>query len=329
MAQEAHGAAEGKGEDVSGDDLSAALTVRLDDLSKASLDSVYARPPIPLWLEDGGLTATGRAVLDALDSAAAEGIATTRYGVDELRALESHTDRTPSDLARLEIDLTRALALYAQDLASGVAASTGFEPGWELDSLDNGALPQSPRNGEAVLERLSLLRPQIEQYGRLQEVLAGLHEIRGRGGWPAVRLGEGALEVGDSAAAVARLRARLLESLNADERRLAAEGEGIPGRFDAALERSLSSFQLRHDTEEDGTFGPATARQLDVSVEDRIAEVELALDRWRWKRFRLQDTLRDVPVGIDDDLLHRRTISSWSISRPRRSFPWMTCGGTK
>lgn len=279
-AGDARGARADDGE--SGDDLGTTLGARLDALSDASLDSVYARPPKPLWVDDGGLTATGRTALDALDGAAAEGIATTRYGLDELRALASDADRTRSELAQLEIDVTRALALFAQDLADGVAASNGFQPGWELDSLDNGGLPQSPGNGEAVLERLNLLRPQIEQYGRLQDVLAGLQEIRGRGGWPAVRLAEGALEVGDSAAVVTRLRARLLESLNADERRLAAEGEGTPGRFDAALERSLSAYQARHDIEEDGTFGPATAEQLDAPVEDRIAEVELALDRWRW-----------------------------------------------
>lgn len=250
--------------------------------SAASLDSVYARPATPLWTDHAGLTATGRSALDALEGAAAEGIATTRYGVDELRALESDPDRNGSDLGQLETDLTLALALFAQDLANGVAASTGFEPGWELDSLDNGALPQTPPNGEAVLERLATLRPQIEQYGRLQDLLTRLREIRDQGGWPAVQLEGGALQVGDSSAAVGRLRARLLESLSAEERRLASEGEPSPERFDAALERSLSSFQDRHDIELDGVLGPGTAEQLDVPVEERITEVELALERWRW-----------------------------------------------
>lgn len=273
-------AAEGDG--VSQDDLGSALVARLDTLSDATIDSVYARPATPLWVDDGGLTATGRSALDALTRGEAEGIATTRYGVDELRALEADRSSTQSDLARLEVDITRALSLFTRDLALGVVASTGFEPGWELDSLDNGALPAAPANGEAVLDRLNTLRPQTEQYGRLQDVLASLGEIREQGGWPAVRLADGTFQVGDSAAAVGRLRARLLQSASADERRLAAEGGQRPERFDAALGQSLSSFQGRHDIELDGVLGPGTAEQLDVPVEARITEVELALERWRW-----------------------------------------------
>src|SRR5207249_3806976 len=100
-------------------------------------------------------------------------------------------------------------------------------------------------------------------------------EVAARGGWPAVPPGP-ALAHGARGARVRALAARL-----------AASGDlpaGTAGgdRFDAGLEQALRRFQARHGLEPTGRAGPEDLAALDVPVDERIHEIELNLERWRW-----------------------------------------------
>jgi L,D-transpeptidase YcbB len=280
---------------VSADDLSAALASRLDSLSDPSLDSVYTRPAAPLWVDQSGLNSLGRSALDRLAATEGEGIAPSRYGLAELSALGGGERVSATDLARLETNLSSGLVLLARDLAQGVVASTSWDHGWRIDSLDHVSLPVMLASGQPILDLLHEVRPTTRQYEQLQGVLVELKERRDTGGWARLEVADTVLEVGDSSGVVIQLRDRLRESLSEDERRLAAEGGGRPEYFDEALMRSLSSFQGRHDLERDGVLGRETIEVLNTPVDDRIAAVELALERWRW----LPADLGDLAVVVN------------------------------
>ncbi|MBA2670880.1 MAG: hypothetical protein H0U67_10955, partial [Gemmatimonadetes bacterium] len=48
------------------------------------------------------------------------------------------------------------------------------------------------------------------------------------------------------------------------------------------LKRAVQQFQARHAIAPDGALGVATIRELNHSVGEWIAELQLNLDRWRW-----------------------------------------------
>jgi murein L,D-transpeptidase YcbB/YkuD len=52
--------------------------------------------------------------------------------------------------------------------------------------------------------------------------------------------------------------------------------------FDEALERAVRKFQRRHGLAADGAVGTATRAELNVSVERRVEQLELNLERRRW-----------------------------------------------
>jgi murein L,D-transpeptidase YcbB/YkuD len=52
--------------------------------------------------------------------------------------------------------------------------------------------------------------------------------------------------------------------------------------FDGALIEAVKSFQLRHGLKNDGRLGAETLKQLNVPLSDRIRQLQLALERWRW-----------------------------------------------
>ena len=52
--------------------------------------------------------------------------------------------------------------------------------------------------------------------------------------------------------------------------------------YDRTTREATRSFQSRHGLVDDGVIGPKTLATLNVSVEERIRQIELNLERWRW-----------------------------------------------
>jgi murein L,D-transpeptidase YcbB/YkuD len=72
-------------------------------------------------------------------------------------------------------------------------------------------------------------------------------------------------------------------------RRLVASGDlpedglaTIDDVYDESLEAGVRRFQLRHGLDVDGIIGPTTLRALNVSVEDRVQQLRINLERARW-----------------------------------------------
>lgn len=58
--------------------------------------------------------------------------------------------------------------------------------------------------------------------------------------------------------------------------------ESLSDRFDDALQQGVHKFQQRHGLDADGVVGTSTLAALNVSVEDRIVQMKVNMERWRW-----------------------------------------------
>ncbi len=72
-------------------------------------------------------------------------------------------------------------------------------------------------------------------------------------------------------------------------RLLAATGDVAPGTpsdtsatYSADLVAGVKKFQLRQGYKADGVIGPGTSVRLSRSFEQRVRQIELTLERWRW-----------------------------------------------
>jgi len=52
--------------------------------------------------------------------------------------------------------------------------------------------------------------------------------------------------------------------------------------YDGPLVEAVKRFQRRHGLKDDGRLGAETLKQLDVPLPDRVHQLQLALERWRW-----------------------------------------------
>lgn len=115
--------------------------------------------------------------------------------------------------------------------------------------------------------------PQVE---RLNTALADYRLLKRQGGWPAVSRGP-ALSAGERDPRVEHLRNRL--RVAGDYR---ADMLADPWFFDAALDEALRRFQWRHGLPQTGTLDERSLDALDVTLDQRIAQLQATLERWRW-----------------------------------------------
>jgi murein L,D-transpeptidase YcbB/YkuD len=180
---------------------------------------------------------------------------------------------------------------------------------------------EAARKDGRLADWLKSLEPSHADYRRLAAERCRYGLIVEAGGWRSLPV-SAPLKLGDEDEAVLALRARL-----------AIEGyvlapTGPPSRFDIDLADQLRGFQRRHDLEEDGVLGPATRRELDVPAEDRLAQIDANLERWRWLPRRLPPDRLDVDTGAavatlymaDSPILKMRAI----VGDPGHKTPMFT-----
>ena len=224
-----------------------------------------ARGDQPVWTSGSALTPAGQRLRDALAGVTDEGLDLIRYDAEEAH-----------DPASVEIGLTASLARYAADLANGRLDARRVTILWRLRPRAFDVLPLLQQAAELGPEAaLETVRPVHPQYAALRDALrhyAGLAATEG--GVPVLPAG---LKLRAGARGAHALRARLAFWGDLDER--AASGDV----FDAVTVAALKRFEARHALAATGTVGPEVVAALNTPARDRIRQIALNLERWRWQ----------------------------------------------
>ena len=99
-----------------------------------------------------------------------------------------------------------------------------------------------------------------------------------RGGWPTLPA-TFRLKPGGHSPLVAVLAQRL--SITGDYAPAATTGPPA-AVYDDVLQDSVERFQRRHGLTPDGVIGPAVVEALNVPATDRVRQIALNMERWRW-----------------------------------------------
>ncbi len=173
--------------------------------------------------------------------------------------------------------------------------------------------------------RVEALAPPYPQYRALMAGFAEYRAYADAGGWEEMTT-ERRLRRGSSGDDVVALR-----------RRLAAEnylsGDLESATFDEELEAALEDYQRRHLLIDSGTLSEPTRVSLNRSVDYRIAEIAVAMQRWRETRigddyddYRIEVNIPDFHAEIwdGDTRVHRFRVVVGRKSRPEARFPTRT-----
>lgn len=244
---------------------------------RATLRRFYAAHAFTaLWCDATGLLPRAAQLADALRAASLEGLQLTVAQHRALARMAAPVDAT--SCAEADLLLTQAFHELALRLGRGQLVPTTIDPLWHyaLPEVDTVALLEAVAAGADVQPALRATAPRSDAYAGLVELLARYRAIAAAGGWPRIESKGASLRLGDDSEEVPVLRRRLLVTGDL------AEGDGDATLFDEALEAAVRQFQQRHGLGDDGVVGRKTRLALSVPVEQRIAQILLNLERWRW-----------------------------------------------
>jgi murein L,D-transpeptidase YcbB/YkuD len=214
----------------------------------------------------------------------------------------------PEAAASLELLLTEAWFLLGDHLLNGRVHPISKADRWhrveeEADLTE--MLEEALEDDEALRESLRNLRPRQPEYGIMKEWLARFRAIESRGGWPEIPGGK-TLAPGDSGQRVEALCRRLALE---DGREAGRCGPG----FDSSLAAQVARFRTRHGLSPAGSVDAATLARLNVPVGQRIDQIALNLECWRWLPRDLGE--RHVRVNIADF-----SLTAWAEGRSELSM---------
>ena len=236
----------------------------------------------PCWVTPDGPDHRAQDLYKVLAHVDAHGLDPERYKVTKISFL-FNSDRAED---RFELDslLTQALVQLAMDLRFGrkearAADGDGSKSAERDESAERAVQAEAHKvalNPESdVVGFLRSLLPQHRQYGKMMRALETYRQLALSGGWPSVPQGR-SIKPGelDSRIPVIAERLRVSEDLGVEPVSLE--------RFDAGLVQAVEHFQRRHGLPSDGIVGKQTVDAMNVTAEERVAQIAVNLERWRW-----------------------------------------------
>jgi murein L,D-transpeptidase YcbB/YkuD len=272
-------------------------------LTHESLLTFYReRDFLPLWQQGRQLSPSAEVMMEFLRGASEHGLCGDSYLLTELEGLMQVREQfarhslplAPFNRAVLDLFLSQAFFSYATHLVEGQVDPALAHVDWRARrrKADLSKLLTYAVEKNRLSQVLDNLMPPHAGYRQLVDVLQSYREIAALGGWPEFPVGP-TLRPGQEDERLPVLRKSLW--LTGDLELMTA-AETL--RYDRETVRAVRHYQSRHGLVPDGVIGPKTVAVLNVSVEQRIRQLELNLERWRWLPKSLGE--RHLRVNIAD-----------------------------
>jgi murein L,D-transpeptidase YcbB/YkuD len=238
-----------------------------------------ARNDMPAWTRGGRPTLQALEMTKIFADAGSRGVNAEDYSVSAIK---------PESEARFDVAMTVSLMRYISDLHIGrinprrVSFLLDLTHKYDLPKLTASLIEASD-----VPKWLESVEPPYDGYRRLRTAL-GLYAALARDGDAAALPALRSLQPGESWEGVPQLAALL--------RRLGDfDGTTDGTRYDGSIVDAVKRFQERHGLEPDGRIGAATLAALNVPFSQRVRQIRLSMERWRW----LPTEIEGTPIVVN------------------------------
>jgi murein L,D-transpeptidase YcbB/YkuD len=237
------------------------------------------------WIEAAKARPQMDALIRALHDAEREGLDPQLYAVAMLEQRRAEASKgflteqgfDPKEAGALDVWLTYLYMKYASDLADGLSDLSRVDTSWKIkpEKFDPKSHLSAALDANRVQESLADLTPRVPEYARLRDLLAKYREQKAGGGWP--RVPSMKLKPGQRSPHVAALASRLAAS---GDYRGAIPTAGAA--YATELQEAVKVFQRRHGLADDAIVGPELVAEMNAPIDERIHQLSLNMERWRW-----------------------------------------------
>lgn len=257
------------------------------------------------WFKEGALVPQAFKFVEVIKQSHKEGLNPRDYLVKDLPAMFQSLEQAKNDSSRhklqeeIDVALTASYFNYASDFYRGTVDPRSMDNiEWEVKKNKiklHKALQTilKERESRYPYYEFEALHP---GYIRLREALKNYRLAKQEGGWPKIEGIAKTLKPNDSSQAVLALRHRILGK--------AAAQANKSTLYDKELADAVKHFQIRHGLKPDGVVGGETLRVMNVPIEERIDQIIINMERWRWVPKRFED--KYILVNIPEYALHVR-----------------------
>jgi murein L,D-transpeptidase YcbB/YkuD len=252
-------------------------------------------------------------LIEVIEDSAKDGLLPSDYHLTEIRKFHENPPESPALRARADILMTDAVFTLLSHMRSGKVYPQSAEPSWNLStpmpSRDYDRTLMTAVMGSRFPEIIQSLRPSAPEYVRLRKALARYRKISADGGWQSVPTGPMIDRVGAVDPRIPAIRKRLIISGDlgsgaadpeiaspekdadtaATDSTLAADSLRVPAQpsdrrqvYNQELFAAVEAFQKRHGLSPDGIIGNETIAAMNVPVAERIDQIRINLERYRW-----------------------------------------------
>jgi murein L,D-transpeptidase YcbB/YkuD len=238
----------------------------------------------PAWIQGTQPVPQALALIDRFRDAGRKGLDPEDYDASrwEARIRELQGSSSSPAVARFDVALSVCTMRYVSDLRIGRINPQHFKFGLSVEQkkydlaqfLRDRILSTSDL--QAVLDNVE---PPFVGYRRTEQALAQYIELARTDDGEKLPAVTKPIDPGNSYAGVPRLARflRLVGDLPPDD---ALNGDAQT--YGGPLVDAVKRFQRRHGLDADGRLGPATIKELNVPLQDRVRQLQLTLERWRW-----------------------------------------------
>jgi murein L,D-transpeptidase YcbB/YkuD len=279
------------------------------------------------WFRNHELVPQAKTMLGVINNAAAEGLDPKDYKTKDFDKLFAELETVQADSVKrnalekeIDVALSGTYFNWASDFYRGTVDPRAVKSiDWQVKRNKiklHKALMTILQERESTYPYYEF-EPLHPEYEQLKKALADYRALQRNGGWPTLPATT-KLKPGQASPAVATLRQRLLGTkAEATAAPLAAAATSeTPARtvsnnpatsapataapaekYDAELVQAVKAFQSQNGLNPDGVVGGETLRLLNVPVSQRIDQLILNMERWRWipKKFEPDYLLVNIP----------------------------------
>ena len=230
------------------------------------------------WFSPDGLTEQARVFYNLHDTYIKDNIDTSEYDIKLDSTMEKLVNDDsfilpPQEVTQTELHLTQHFFKFTKDQYEGTIDPSQLQwhiPKRKIDAV--AMLDSLVAKNDAKLESWE---PVNRFYSQLKNKLVEYYKIEKSGGWNTIDLKNKAYRLGDSSDVILALKKRL--SITGDY-----TGDTTSLQFTDELKLSLEHAQERFGLNTDGVLGNQAVKELNVPVKDRIEQMLINLERFKW-----------------------------------------------
>lgn len=241
------------------------------------------------WFKENKLILKGKELLEVINKASDDGMNPLNYHIvdfdklfQELKASKRDFERYSVVQKEIDLALSATYFLWASDYYRGLIVPDEHKE-IEWDVKENGIMLH--RALKVVLGELDSkypladFKPVHPAYSRLKSALANYRKIQESNGWPKVT-------------ATAKLKQDQVSDAIPAMRKRFGLSDSTSSAYTKELVEAVKKFQLDQGLHPDGVLGKETVRLMNISVDERIDQIILNMERMRW-----------LPLSFEPDYL--------------------------